>query len=146
MPTGDFTYTPALAKAVCDRLAGGESLRAVCRDEGMPHHSTVLSWVRDDVNGFSDQYARAREIGYLLVADDLLEISDDGKNDWIATNDPENPGYRLNGEHVQRSRLRVDTRKWILSKMLPKIYGDKVPPDDKDNTLKIEGGLPPCPQ
>lgn len=60
------------------------------------------------------------------MADDVVEISDDGKNDWMQSNDPDNPGYRLNGEHQARSRLRVDTRKWYLSKLAPKRYGDKL--------------------
>src|SRR3990172_7086066 len=55
-----------------------------------------------------------------------MDISDDGTNDWMASNDPENPGYRVNGEHIARSRLRVDTRKWIASKLKPKKYGEKL--------------------
>lgn len=119
------SYTPEIAAEICERLADGESLRAICRDERMPDRSTVSSWVIKDVGGFSDQYTRARELGLEEIADSLTEISDDGTNDWMESNDPDNPGYRLNGEHVQRSRLRVDTRKWVLSKQLPKKYGDK---------------------
>jgi hypothetical protein len=52
-------------------------------------------------------------------------IADDGRNDWMARKDPSNPGYELNGEHVQRSRLRLDARKWLTSKILPKQYGDR---------------------
>ena len=59
------------------------------------------------------------------MADELIEISDNGKNDWMLRNGKDEPGYEANGEHLQRSRLRVDTRKWMLSKALPKIYGDK---------------------
>jgi len=61
------------------------------------------------------------------MADELLEVADDGKNDWMERRDDEDKAsYVLNGEHVQRSRLRVDTRKWMLSKALPKVFGDKV--------------------
>jgi hypothetical protein len=93
----------------------------------MPWESTVRGWALDDREGFSAQYTRAREIGYLAMADELLEVSDDGRNDWLERSD-DNGGtsYQLNGEHVQRSRLRVDTRKWLLSKALPKVFGDKV--------------------
>jgi hypothetical protein len=56
----------------------------------------------------------------------LLEISDDGRNDWMQRRgNDERGGWELNGEHIQRSRVRIDTRKWLLSKMLPKVYGDK---------------------
>lgn len=60
------------------------------------------------------------------MAEDIIEISDEGSNDWMAANDPENAGYRANGEHIARSRLRVDTRKWIMSKLAPKKYGEKL--------------------
>lgn len=119
------TYTPEIAAKICERLAAGESLRAICSGEGMPDERTVRRWVVDDVNGFSPRYAQAREAGLEAMAEDLLEISDDARNDWMESNDPDNPGYDLNGEHIQRSKLRVDTRKWLLSKLAPKKYGDR---------------------
>lgn len=121
------TYAAELAQEICRRLADGQTLREVCRDEQMPSESTVRGWALDDREGFSAQYTRAREIGYLAMADELLEVADDGKNDWLERQDEESKAsYVLNGEHVQRSRLRVDTRKWMLSKALPKLFGDKV--------------------
>ena len=60
------------------------------------------------------------------MADEMLEIADDGSNDWMLRKDGDKEFYVLNGEHVQRSRLRLDTRKWLLSKALPKVYGDKL--------------------
>lgn len=119
-------FTNDIAREICARLAAGESLRSVCRDENMPAEATVREWVLDDREGFSAQYNRAREFQAYSMAEELLEISDDGSNDWMAKHGKEAEGYLLNGEHVQRSRLRVDTRKWILSKMLPKVYGDKI--------------------
>lgn len=123
---GGSTYTEAMARKICEGLADGKSLREVCRAEGMPPESTVRLWALDDVNGFAAQYARAREIGYHLMADQVLEVADDGRNDWMERNGEDDAGWVANGEHVQRSRLRVDTRKWMLSKALPKIYGDKI--------------------
>jgi hypothetical protein len=68
----------------------------------------------------------AREIQAHTLADELLEISDDGSNDWMERKGKdERGGWELNGENIQRSRVRIDTRKWLLSKMLPKVYGDK---------------------
>lgn len=119
------SYTPEIAREICERLAAGESLRAICRDEHMPSRNTVLAWVEADRESFASRYATARNIGLEVMADSLTEISDDGTNDWMQSNDPDNPGYKLNGEHVQRSKLRVDTRKWLLSKLVPKRYGDK---------------------
>jgi hypothetical protein len=120
-------FTPELAGKICERLQDGRTLRDVCRDEDMPDERTVRGWATEDREGFFPQYARAREIGYQAMADELLEIADDGKNDWMERKGEDgNSAYVLNGEHVQRSRLRTDTRKWLLSKALPKIYGDRV--------------------
>ena len=102
-----LTYTQEAADEICRRLSEGETLRAICRDMGIPI-GTVLGWVRDNRNGFAEQYARARDIGYEVMADELIEIADGGSDDW------------------QRDRLRVDARKWLLAKALPKRFGDRV--------------------
>jgi hypothetical protein len=121
-------YTEEIAQKICARLAEGESLRSICRDEGMPVEGTVRSWAINPEHPIFAQYRAAREAGYLLMADELLEISDDGSNDWMERSygDDKPAGWVANGEHVSRSKLRVETRKWILSKALPKIYGDKI--------------------
>lgn len=117
--------TPELEMEILNRLATGESLRQICRDDHMPVPSAVIQWTQKDPE-FAEQYTRAREQGYLDMADELLEICDDGTNDWMKREGKDGEEYwQLNGEHLQRSKLRVDTRKWVLSKMLPKVYGDK---------------------
>jgi hypothetical protein len=58
-------------------------------------------------------------------AEDIIEISDDGSRDYVATSD-EDGAHRVDHDHVSRSRLRVDSRKWLLSKLAPKKYGDRV--------------------
>lgn len=127
MPKGRPTlYTQKLADTICERLAKGMSLREVCRDESMPPESTVRTWALKNHEGFFAQYDEARKIGYQAMADELLEIADNGSNDWMERNGKDDADTVLNGEHIQRSRLRVDTRKWMLSKVLPKIYGDKL--------------------
>jgi hypothetical protein len=133
-------YTEEIGEIICARLADGETLRAVCLTEDMPHESTVRSWALDPEHPISTQYRVAREIGYAKMADEMLDISDDGSNDWMVREgkDGEGTAFSVNGEHVSRSKLRVDTRKWILSKMLPKVYGDKV-------AVTGEGGSPLIP-
>lgn len=131
-------YTKKLGDKICQRLAEGESLRGICRDEDMPAATTVHSWVLDN-DEFSNQYEKARLMQAHYLFEELVDIADDGKNDWMKKEDPDNPGYLYNGEHVQRSRLRVDTRKWFLSKVAPKIYGDKLElAGDKDNPLELK--------
>ena len=120
-------FTPEIAKTICEHLADGMTLREVCRIEGMPDERTVRNWALENREGFFPQYAQARAIGYYSMADEVVEIADDGSNDWMERQDDDKKAFFvLNGEHVQRSRLRVDTRKWLLSKALPKIYGDKL--------------------
>lgn len=126
-PGNKTTYTEAVAAAVLNRLAEGETLRAICRDEGMPPESTVREWALDDREGFAARYARAREIGAYAMADEMLEIVDDGSNDWMERRRQNGETEAvLNAEHVQRSRLRADKRQWLLSKVLPKVFGDKL--------------------
>jgi len=129
------TYTPEMAQRICDELATGRTLRDVCRDEGMPPESTVRLWAVRNENGFAAQYAEARQVGYLCMGDDLVEIADDGRNDWMERQGDDSPGWQVNGEHVQRSRLRLDTRKWLLSKALPKIFGDKLDLSSNDGSM-----------
>jgi hypothetical protein len=120
-------YTPELAAEICARLAEGQSLREICRNDHMPSESRVREWASTDREGFSSHYATAREIGYRRMADELLEIADDGTNDWVKRQRQDGSTETVfDAEHYQRSRLRVDTRKWLLSKALPKIYGDKL--------------------
>lgn len=137
MPGGRPTdYSPEMAARICEGLATGRSLRSVCREEGMPCLASIFLWI-SKYPEFSDQYAKAKQTGLEALAEDLLEISDDGQNDWMENNDPDNPGYRLNGEHIQRSKLRVDTRKWLLSKLVPKKYGDKMTQEHVGNPLTV---------
>ena len=124
MPGGrPAIFSVESADTICARLAAGEPLSRICRDDGMPSLTTVYKWLRESEE-FAKNYARAREDQADTLADETLEISDDGTNDWMASNDPDNPGYKLNGEHVQRSKLRVDARKWAAAHLRPKKYGD----------------------
>lgn len=121
-------YTEEIAEEICRRIAEGETLKEICRDESFPHESTVRSWVLDDRQGFSTRYARARELQLECWAEEIQEIGDDGNNDWMARlgKEGQSIGWQLNGEHVQRSTLRVNNRKWLLSKLKPERYGDSL--------------------
>ncbi len=131
-------YSDKVGDAICLRLAAGETLNEVCKTEGIPSERTVRTWALDPEHPFSPKYVRAREIGYLKMADELLEISDDATNDYMKRVSKDGEEYEVvNAEHIQRARLRVDTRKWLLSKMLPKVFGDKIAVGgDADNPIK----------
>lgn len=115
-------FKESTALLICARLASGESLRSICKDDKLPASSTVFKWLSEQPT-FSEQYAHARAAQMEAMAEEIIEIADDGRNDTYKTEDGEE---RVNNDVIQRSRLRVDTRKWLMSKLAPKKYGDKV--------------------
>lgn len=127
MPAGrPSDYNTETTAAICIRLGLGESLREICRDEDMPDKSTVMRWLAAHKE-FRDQYASAREAQADYYAEEIIEISDDGTNDWMERQRTDGSTEEVeNKEVLARSRLRVDTRKWLMARMAPKKYGDKV--------------------
>jgi hypothetical protein len=120
-------FSEVLGDTICERLANGESLRAICTGDDMPSQSMVFRWLaQDDV--FREQYTRAREAQADVLADETIAIADDGRNDWMERHgrDGESIGWQVNGEAVSRSKLRVEARKWFASKLAPKKYGEKI--------------------
>jgi hypothetical protein len=93
----------------------------------MPDKATVCRWLAAN-EPFRDQYARAREMQADILADETLDIADDGRNDWMEKygKDGEQVGWQVNQEAIGRSRLRLDARRWYASKLAPKKYGDKL--------------------
>lgn len=118
------TYSEEIAERICARLAEGRSLRSICKDSDAPGLSTVTAWVRTRPE-FQARYALAREAQADALADEILDIVDDATNDWVTRERKDGSTETvLDAEHVQRSRLRVDARKWLAAKMAPKKYGD----------------------
>ena len=115
-------YTDELVQIICSRIANGESLVSICLDEAMPSRSSVLLWLSESTS-FSDRYAHAREAQADFLLDELVQIADDGRNDTYTSDD----GRELtNQDVIARSRLRVDARKWVIAKLAPKKYSDKI--------------------
>jgi hypothetical protein len=98
-------YTKETGDIICNRIAAGESVRKICLDDDMPNASTVFRWLGIH-KAFSEQYAQAKATGAERWADEILSIADQEDTD------------------VQRDKLRVDSRKWLLAKLQPKKYGD----------------------
>lgn len=114
-----------MADLICMRVATSTfGLARLCSlHSDLPDKDTINVW-RYEHPEFSVQYAQAKLKQADLLAEEINDIADDGSNDWMESFGEEgDTAYRLNGEHVQRSRLRVDTRKWLASKLLPKQYG-----------------------
>jgi hypothetical protein len=133
-------YTKELADLICERVAtttfGLARLCAIHHD--LPDKSTINLW-RYQHSEFSAQYAQAKLVQADLLAEEMLDIADDGTNDWMTSfGDDGEIGYKLNGDHVQRSRLRIDTRKFLAAKLLPKQYGDKIDEKRQDDKSIVE--------
>jgi hypothetical protein len=147
-------YTKELAENICSRIAEGESVRKIVKNKDMPSASTIFRWLlNEDYKEFWEQYEKARNIQAELMFEELLDIADDGTNDWIEKELQSGQVIEtLNSENIQRSRLRVDTRKWYLSKVLPKKFGEKIDittGGEKIETVTItiiDGSQPQCEQ
>lgn len=106
------TYRRDVVDKILGRLSEGEPLRKICRDHGMPAEATFRSWVVDDVDGLAARYARARALGIDCIAESLPELADEAKGQ-------DNAG-------VSAVKLKIDTQRWLLSKMAPGKYGEKL--------------------
>lgn len=120
-------FRQEIADKLLERLAEGESLRAICRDDDMPARSTVFKWLADPAHSaFVDQYARAREAQAEALFEDILEIADDKSGDVKIVGRDGEEREVCDTEFVARARLRVDARKWMAGKLAPKKYGEKI--------------------
>ena len=131
----------AVMQVICSELKMGRSLESICKAAGMPTVATVLDWVNSDPSGLGKDYAHAREVGYALLADEIIAISDK-THEWVTVQELDPDGrpvfddkgeprlkkvlMPLSADVIAHKRVQIDTRKWMLSKMLPKVYGDKV--------------------
>lgn len=132
-------YSEKLVDEICKRIASGRSLVSICdNDDDVPSSTTVNRWLTESDKGyFRENYARATSDRADKMFEEILAIADDGSNDWTTTADGR---PIVDHEHVNRSRLRVDARKWMLGKMQPKKYGDKVAlglADDDDKEIEV---------
>lgn len=118
--------TPETCELICERLSNGETLSAICRDPKMPGRSTV-TYYRAENSVFAERYTRARLAQMDTWADQTVEIADDGTTDYITRTGRNGVEYEaVDQEHIQRSRLRVDTRLRIMAVVAPHTYGEKV--------------------
>lgn len=117
------TYSQELADTICAELALGKSMRTVLKEDSMPAMSSVFKWLRENPE-FSEQYARAKEESSDALVEEMLYIADEEPT--IAEQDKEGNivATKMDSAGIARNRLRVDTRKWIASKLKPKKYGE----------------------
>lgn len=127
-------YSEELAQVICESLMVGMSLRKICELDDMPAISTVMQWLASNKSDFMEQYAHARQVQAEYLLDELIDIADDSSNDYEIVDGQE----RLNQEHIQRAKLRIDTRKWNIEKLAPKRYGNKQQVDHTTNGKDLE--------
>lgn len=138
-------YTRALGTRICERLAEGESLRAICKEAGYPAISNICAWLVSDAplfKAFQEQYAKARKAQREIIEDEILDIADDGSNDWMERETKKGTITVINWEHVQRSKLRIEARQWKIGRMDSKRQEG---PDDRA-PQKIELVVDPKPE
>ena len=123
------SYDPVVAEKICELLSDGIPLREICRMEGMPPWRNIYFWMARDED-LSAHIARAREMGYDNIAEECLDIADNSTNDWM-DREFRNAHGKIevervaDTEHIQRSKLRIETRLKLLAKWRPDKYGDK---------------------
>jgi len=135
-----FEYTEELGDEICRAVAcSTHGLSRICKENPhFPKKDTIYKW-RVEIPTFSEKYARARLAQADVLAEDCVDIADDSSQDTII--DPETGQPRCDHEWLARSRLRLDTRKWLAAKFLPKLYGDRQQVDtnitiNHEDTLK----------
>lgn len=118
-------YTPEEADRICQWIADGKSLKSYCRQTGR-HMITVYAWMREHPD-FLSRYARAREDRADSLADEMQDIADETTSGTF--------------EQIAAAKLRIETRKWIASKLRPGTYGDRIEVEQKGN-VTFQIGLP----
>ena len=131
-----WEYDPEIGEAICTRLSGGETMREIERDPDMPSHQVVYRWLGTSAI-FKTAFARARVAQMERWAEEIIEIADDASGDWVDREAKDGTIQRVvDHETVQRARLRIDTRRWVMSKLSP-TYADRVDVQI-GGTMKVE--------
>jgi len=133
------SFTDQMANLICIRLAEGESLNKICKEDGMPDKATVFRWLATDAS-FCDKYARARELQAETQFDELIDIVDQPPElSYVTDKNGELIEVKFDSSYVAWMRLRVDTRKWTAARMAPKKYGEYKQPEEKVDAMIVDG-------
>lgn len=126
-------FNQKVADNILASIANGKSVRSVCEKAPAPTRTMFYKWIRENEQ-FRKDYERAIELRSDHIAEEILQIADDTANDYVQTvGDNDLPIFVQNNVKVQRDRLRIDSRKWLLARMSPKKYGDHLKVDADNN-------------
>ena len=120
-------YSEEMAKRLCLAIAtSSDGIRKICKnDPSLPAMPTIYKWLAEGNQDFIEQYARARALQAQILFDEIIEIADTPQQGVIVTMKGKKRETRT-GDMVERARLRLDARKWALSKLLPRKYGERL--------------------
>lgn len=123
-------FSQKIADEICLKTScTSAGIRKLCKKyKHWPRAKTIYKW-RTIYPSFGEQYARAKTMQAYILADEILEIADNSKGDYRLVGEK----VVIDSDNINRARLRIDSRKWLLSKLLPRVYGDKVG-EEKTNT------------
>lgn len=126
-------FSAELADKICKEIAQSEKgLHRLHRElDWFPNPSTIMDWLSDNPK-FSAQYARAKSLQADFMGDSLLPIADDTSGDELVTKN----GVIENREFVNRSKIRIETRMWLMERLAPKKYGKQVDSDEEKEAYK----------
>ncbi|MDI2113057.1 terminase small subunit-like protein [Commensalibacter nepenthis] len=118
-------YSEEIVNKICEQIASGGTLLKICENEDMPGYSTVMAW-KNERKEFQDKYARAREDRADFRFDEIDQILSEDMQDMVA---------------VQRAKLKIDAKKWQMSKEAPKKYSDKIDMTSSDGTMSPDKSI-----
>lgn len=119
-------YNEEIAERLCRAIAtSSDGLRVICaRNPKFPSRTTIYKWIAENPN-FANRYARAKQFQAQAIFDEIITIADQTRMGTVTKIDSRGKRERRIGDMTDRARLQVDARKWCLSKLLPKVYGDQ---------------------
>lgn len=126
------SYTDKVGKYICQEIMKGRTITSICKKEGMPCLPTVFNWLNKLNNAYNEDflksYSQAREVQAEVMADEIKDIADNGENDTYVAVNPKTgkKELRINYDHIKRSALRVDSRKWLAAHLLPRKFSDRM--------------------
>jgi hypothetical protein len=121
-------YDPKIVKEILERVSAGESFTPLVMDlaknQGYPSLTIIRDWLVEN-GDFKKGLELARLEQADVLFDEIIEIADNSRNDWMLKNDPGNPGWIENGENIQRSKMRIEARKYVAARLRPRLYGER---------------------
>jgi len=118
-------YSEEITDRICEVISNSsKGIHAVCQEEGMPSPSTVFKWLSENKT-FSDKYARAKEAQADFMGEEMINLADTYRKTEIEYHSDQGSSTTTQ-DNVQRSKLQIEARKWLMAKLHPKKYGDKM--------------------